>query len=270
MADALTLTPLALSDARFNVLTNTDLLKLIFDNLDAQSLCAVEAVCKLWRGSTQTTWKALLASRWPNSVEAQEYLRTQHPTNADISKQTYQLHAKAGKKAAFSFKVEMWHGDDPDVRVPLILKTFHGAQALPYDTRFERGLGARFGIRFKCDPDSNHALDAVDLFAEAPKRTIELSLTVMYACEVADRDVRAVLQKVCTFNAYGRLSARYAERFVTDPIVSRTRLTMQPHRSPQGVWQMTIDISGLSGMDTDTMLNLLAGDMACDVTGRLP
>ena len=96
MADTLTLTPLALTDARINVLTNTDLLKLIFDNLDAPSLCVVEVVCKLWRGSTQAAWVALLASRWPNSTEA---------TIADISKQTYQLHAKAGKKADFSFKV---------------------------------------------------------------------------------------------------------------------------------------------------------------------
>ena len=105
------------------------------------------------------------------------------------------------------------------------------------------------------------------LFAEAPKGTIELSLTVMYACEVADRDARAVLQKVYTFNAYGRLSARYAERFVADPSGRLTtvwhasgRLTMQPHRSPQGVWQMTIDVSGLSDMDTDKMLELLAKD----------
>jgi hypothetical protein len=198
---------------------------------------------------------ALLASRWPTSVEA---------TTTGTSKQTYQLHAKAGKKADFSFKVEMWHdishGRDPDVRVPLILKTFHGAQALPYDTRFEIGLGARFGIRFKCDPDSNHALDAVDLFAEAPKRTIELSLTVMYASAYWP-----VQQKVYTFNAYGRLSARYAERFVADPIVwlPSSRLTMQPHRSPQGVWQMTIDVSGLSGMDTDKMLDVLAEDAYC-------
>lgn len=259
MADTLTLAHLALTDARFNVLTDIDLLKLIFDNLNAQSLCAVEAVCKLWRGNTQTAWVALLAYRWPNSVET---------TNADIPKQTYRLHAEAGKKADFSFKVEMWHdpshGHDPEVRVPLILKTFHGAQALDYDTRFEIGFKARFGIRFKCDSDSNHALDAV--CSRPGGIQSKLSLTVMYASD------GAVQQKVYTGRYRTRLYV--VPYFAAEPVVflphrrAFTRLTMKLSRNtPDGpAWQMTIDVDGrLEPNSTDTILDVLADN----VTGRL-
>ena len=156
----------------------------------------------------------------------------------------------------------MWHGHDPDVRVPLILKTFHGAHALPYETIFEvLNARTRFGIRFKCDPDSAHALSRVGLRTEAPQGTIKLSLTVMYASD------GAVLQKVYTFNAYRPTDWR----FVAEPVVwlgwrTHTRLTMRLSPCGGDAWQMTIDVDSmdLRPNSTDTMLKVLADN----VTGR--
>ena len=62
--------------ARRNVLTDTDLLSLVFEQLDATSLCRAVTVCKKWQETeVEKHWRALLASRWPHSDDLLGMLR---------------------------------------------------------------------------------------------------------------------------------------------------------------------------------------------------
>jgi hypothetical protein len=157
------------ASARRNVLTDTDLLSLVFEQLDAPSLCRAVTVCKKWRATeTNNHWRALLAWRWPNSVELQDALLNEPGASAMMSKGTYEHFVEAGAKADFSFDLEirlscegMGH-DDLDGRA-LVMQTFYGVCAERQPQHTVNGVHGRanHGLEFDFGPQSEEALTIV-------------------------------------------------------------------------------------------------------------
>ena len=154
------------ASARRNVLTDTDLLSLVFEQLDAQSLCRAATVCKKWRATeTNQHWRALLASRWPNSVELQDALLDEPGVPAMMSKGCFEHFVGCGTKADFSFELEIrlnceGMGRDDLHGMALVHHTFYGATAELQPRHTVNGIHGRanHGLEFECRADSAKAL----------------------------------------------------------------------------------------------------------------
>ena len=165
--------------ARRNVLTDTDLLSLVFEQLDAPSLCRAATVCKKWRATeTNKHWRALLASRWPNSVELQDELLNQELEGASAmaSKYWFKDFVEAGAKADFSFELEIrfscerlsLHNPHRDAAedldgMALVHQTFYGPAAERQPRHTVNGIYGRanHGLEFECDPECAEALTSL-------------------------------------------------------------------------------------------------------------
>ena len=115
------------TSARRNVLTDTDLLSLVFEQLDAPSLCRAATVCKVWQKTeVEKHWRALLASRWPHSDDLLEVVRKldgygqQDSKLGKVSKTMFRHYLRKGTISDFAFEVDMGYvfpeeenGEDP-------------------------------------------------------------------------------------------------------------------------------------------------------------
>ena len=154
--------------ARRNVLTDTDLLSLVFEQLDAPSLCRAATVCKVWQKTeVEKHWRALLASRWPHSDDLLEVVRKldgygqRDSKLGKVSKTMFRHYVRKGTISDFAFEVDMGYvfpeeendEDLPDLKDSwaLLKWTCHGivATVRPH------------GLEFECIPSSCRILTAL-------------------------------------------------------------------------------------------------------------